>query len=323
MRTNVFVFSLIIFIFLGMFLYEATDGFGDVYKVPIPLKGSLQNPAWSPDGRSILFTHFRDGYNKGEAALFIFDLETRILKLLVKDGSENVNLPGAAWNKNTNNIVFSSSRESHDEIYIISSNGFPGDEIQITKRPDKMAYEPSFSPSGGWIVFESHEVDVEEEGIITKYRIDKSTPYISLTKKGQDCRQPNWSPRGDCIVYQRLSNARWDIWITDPKGVSHKKITNGPGDKTDASFSPDGKRIIYSADGENLTYANLFITSLSGEGSVRLTFHKTGYDGAPAWSPDGKRVIFESCEGQPEESHGTTIWIIGIPKELLGGRYEH
>ena len=41
MRTNVFVFSLIIFIFLGMFLYEATDGFGDVYKVPIPLKGSL------------------------------------------------------------------------------------------------------------------------------------------------------------------------------------------------------------------------------------------------------------------------------------------
>jgi TolB protein len=158
----------------------------------IPLRGSLQNPAFSPDNKSIVFTRFTNGYNIEPAEIYKFNLNTEKLTLLVSNGSGNINLPGASWNNGK--IVFASTREPHDEIYIISENGISGEEIKITNRTNNVAYEPTFSPDGKWIVFESHILDMETGGIITKYKIDGSSSYIELTAKGDDCRQPNWSP---------------------------------------------------------------------------------------------------------------------------------
>lgn len=285
----------------------------EAYKVNISESGSLQNPAWSPDSTSILFTRFRNGYNEEPADLFIIDLVNNSTKTLVSDGSGNINLPGSVWNSITHKIVFSSSREPHDEIFIIDENGNPGDEIKITDREDKVAYEPSFSPDGQWVVFESHKLDVEGNGIITKYKIDGTESYQSLTDIDDDCRQPNWSPAGNLILYQKFADGQWDIWVMNTNGTNHTKVTSGAGDKTDASFSPDGQWIVYSSDEGELEFANLFIIPVSEGNSMRVTYHD-GYDGAPSWSPDGNKIAFESCSGDPDGSVGTTIWIIDVPE---------
>jgi tricorn protease-like protein len=122
--------------------------YDNAYKINIPIDGSKQNPAFSPDGKSIVFTRFRGGYNKEPADIMIINLETNEIDTLVMDGSANVNLPGACWNSLNNNIVFSSSREPHDEIYVIEDTGQPGDEIQVTERSDYMAYELHFPRRG-------------------------------------------------------------------------------------------------------------------------------------------------------------------------------
>jgi TolB protein len=281
------------------------------YNVNIPVDGSLQNPAWSPDGNSLLFTRFTDGYNLEPADLFVADLGSRSIRTLITDGSGNVNLPGSSWNALTRKIVFSSSREPHDEIYLVDDSGGPGDEIKITEREDLVAYEPSISPDGLWVVFESHKLDVEDNGMIVRYRIDGSMPYQNLTNPQDDSRQPNWSPTGDKILYQKFSDGQWDIWIMNSDGTDHQKVTNGSGDKTDASFSPDGKWIVYSSDQSGLEFANLFITSVQNGNAIRITRYE-GYDGAPSWSPDGKKIAFESYPGDPDDSSGTTLWIIDV-----------
>ena len=120
----------------------------DAELINIPLEGSLQNPAFSPDGKAIVFTRFRNGYNEEPADLFIYNFENSELTTLVSDGSANVNLPGSSWNSSTGKIVFSSSRDPHDEIDQISFDGSNGDETRITTRSDYMAYEPTFSPDG-------------------------------------------------------------------------------------------------------------------------------------------------------------------------------
>jgi len=289
-------------------------------KLKINAKGSVQNPAWSPDNNYIVVTNFLNGYNTDPADIIIFDMNNETIIKLVANGSANVNLTGSAWNGLIHKIVFSSSREPHDEVYMITETGTAGSEVKITERSDKMAFEPSFSPDAAWIVFESHITDVEGNGVITKYKTDKTSSYIELTGVNDDCRQPNWSPSGDLILYQKNENGQWDIWVMDTIGSNKSKVTSGKGDKTDASFSPDGKYIVYSSNEGGEKYANIYIVPSVGGTSVRVTKSES-YDGAPSWSPDGKKIIFESSFYDPEkptlwtpaDPDGTKIWIINSP----------
>lgn len=283
------------------------------YQLSISDAGSLQNPAWSPDDGSIVFTRFINGYNEEPADLMIFDLRSGVSRLLVSDGSGNINLPGSCWSPITHEIVFSSTREPHDEIFVIDEDGDPGDEIRITEREGEVAYEPSFSPDGQWVVFESHELDVEEDGIIYKYKIDDTEPYQMLTDLDNDCRQPNWSPSGEHILYQQFSKGQWNIWLMNTDGANKRILTSGEGDKTDASFSPDGDWIVYSSDEGGIEFANLFIAPVAGGKSIRVSDYN-GYDGAPSWSSDGRTIVFESYPGDPDDSSGTTLWAIDVPE---------
>ncbi len=314
----VFIFAIPIFIVITSLIgceiinSQREDG---AWEINISESGSIQNPSWSPDGTEILFTRFRSGYNEEPADLLIINLETTSVRTLVSDGSGNINLPGSSWNSLLHKIVFASTRDPHDEIYIIDDNGKTGDEIRITNRNSEVAYEPSFSPDGQWVVFESHQLDVEGYGIITKYMIDGSQMYQPLTDEIDDCRQPNWAPAGNLILYQKFFEDQWDLWTMNIDGSSKKRVTSGNGDKTDASFSPNGQWIVYSSDEGDLEFANLFIIPVSGGESIRITQYKNGYDGAPSWSPDGTKIAFESSEGDPDESGRTSLWIIDVPKD--------
>ena len=278
----------------------------------IDLKGSLQNPAFSPDGKTIVFTRFKKGYNKGEADLYLYNLNTKELKPLVSDNGTNVNLPGSSWNPVINAIVFSSERgDSHDEIYMIAATGNSGDETQITKRSDKQCYEPSFSPDGEWVVFESHPADVEDQGIITKFKLDGSSGYIDLSSSSENLKQPNWSPAGDKILYQKQAeNDQWDIWIMDTAGTGKTQITFN-GESTDACFSLDGNWIFYSSGGEDIKVANIFKIPASGGTPTQIT-KSDDYDGAPSVSPDQTKVAFEGYPKDPDKKKGTKICVIGI-----------
>jgi len=274
----------------------------------IPLNGSLQNPAFSPNGESFVFTRFINGYNLDPAEIYEYDPSSEQLTLLVSDGSGNINLPGSSWNNNK--IIFASTREPHDEIYLISENGEPGDEIQITDRPNKVAYEPTLSPDGEWTVFESHVLDEEDNGIITKYKIDGSSQYVELTAHEDDCRQPNWSPNGDKILYQKQENDQWNIWIMNTDGTDEIQVTSNIGNCTDASFSGDGQFIVFSSDFD-VDIANIYKITSDGNELTKLT-NFAGYDGAVSISSDNSKLVFESINDDPDECSGTKIVLLDL-----------
>lgn len=283
--------------------------------VEIILDGSVQNPAFSPDGTQLLVTVWRGGYNLGPADLVVAPLDGGEPWVLVADGWDNVSLPGSAWSAGANAIVYSSTEDPHDEIWAVEVAG-THETRRISLHDDEVAYEPSWSPDGDEVVYELHPLDVEGEGRIARSPTGadeeaNTAAEVFLTPAGEDCRQPNWAPAGDLIVFQCTEDGgeSWTLWVADPDGDDRRALQTGPLNATDASFSPDGRWVVFSGD-DGESSADVWAVRVEGDELERLT-EDPGYEGAPSWSPDGMQIAFEASEGDPDGGR-TIVRLIDI-----------
>jgi tricorn protease len=82
-----------------------------------------------------------------------------------------------------------------------------------------------------------------------------------------------------------------DLWLVTEAGGIARKLTNHPGGEALAKFSPDGKRIAFTASYDGNT--DVFVMPSEGGEPKRLTFHPAN-DAVVDWSPDGKWIYFRS-----------------------------
>lgn len=85
-----------------------------------------------------------------------------------------------------------------------------------------------------------------------------------------------------------------DLWLvaTDGSGTP-RKFTATRGGESGASWSPDGRRIAFSARRDGDEAPQIYVLDLAGGEAQRLTSVFTGAR-APQWRPDGKAVLFVS-----------------------------
>ncbi len=292
------------------------DGAEPIYVPDSP--ASAQNPAFSPHGQTLLFTLFHGGYNNGPAGLYLLPWAGGVpAALLDEAGHDSVNLPGSCWNAATSRITFASDRQDTDEVWTMADDG--SDLFRVTHHTTTGYFiEPSFSPHGQWIVFEADTgaPEDQQQGSIWKARADgtKLTQLTDGPGGGTDDRQPNWSPTGDRILFQRRTPGSddWNLYTMAPDGTDIRQVTTAPSSDADASWSPDGGWVVYSSDYGGLPMPNIFVVSAEGGTPIRVTYDDAHEDGAPSWSPDGKWIAFESHLAQDEETPAS-IWRIAAP----------
>jgi Tol biopolymer transport system component len=82
----------------------------------------------------------------------------------------------------------------------------------------------------------------------------------------------------------------------DADGSDILRLTSDVGRETDPQWSPDGRRIVYSA-GAYPGNSALFIIDADGSNRRQLTsppLERWSYsDFGPAWSPDGRWIVFD------------------------------
>ena len=169
-----------------------------------------------------------------------------------------------------------------------------------TVTTDISVSDPSWSPDAKTLAFSGVEYD--ENG-----NVENSSIYVVAADGSIDHRigpgsEPDWSPRGDWIVY--LSNpARTGgcagIWKMHSDGTGNSPVVpayedagacTGGGDQP--SFSPNGKRITYvSADRRSIYTIGL------GGNHRKLVYRDARVKSSPVFSPDGRRIAYSTPGG--------------------------
>ena len=98
---------------------------------------------------------------------------------------------------------------------------------------------------------------------------------------------PRWSPDGKYLAFQSDRSGRDEIWISDPEGVSPKKVSNADNEKGAIVWAPDSKTLLYTAADKRLhSYA-----VDTGQTAV-VTTSDVNRIGSVSVSPDSKWVAF-------------------------------
>jgi TolB protein len=320
MRTNLMMAGLLAgAMIMGSLAASATTRGDGAILFPIAgITGSAQNPCWNPTETQLIFTNFETRYNVGNAVVRTAAIPSGKLDLALSPAqNQSVNLPGQCQSASLHLVALSSDVPGPDEIYVAPTAG--GSIRRVTNRGGALAWEPSLSPKladgSTWITFESH-TNGNSPGEIWKVNVN-GTGLVRLTS-GHDDRQPQWSPQGDRILFQRYfpGPGTWDVYTMLTDGSTLVNVTNDPStDDTDPSWSPSGKWIVYSSDSPDIAIANLFVIPSAGGKRVQVT-HYVGYDGAPGWSPDGNWIAFESAPSDPDNSGNSKIWAIRAPNGI-------
>lgn len=157
------------------------------------------------------------------------------------------------------------------------------------------AYEgdPQYSKDGKKIVFVR-----EQNGIGHIWIMDvDGTNQRQLTNGLEYDESPALSPDGSKVVFSRSVNdpkfrpgtgVASEIFVMSVDGSGQRRLTDNERSDGGASFSPNGKGIIYSYSSESE-----YIAYMGIQGS---DIRRIGAGSSPAFSPDGQRIVYVSGE---------------------------
>ena len=229
-------------------------------------RGNNVTPAWTPDGKRIIFASDRFG--------------TREIFLMNEDGSGVSEIKTAvAGNKLTPSMSYDLSRiafaaenprTGHPEIWMVNADGTV--PRQLTDTPKASAGPtwslfPRFSLDDSKILYASTQSGSSQIWIMNGNGSGKRQLTNGVAKNCPDANAPNWSPDGKHIVFWAGYETRYgEIWTMDADGTNPKQLTHQPApiSSDNPAWSPDGSKIIFDT---NRSRSNVEIWIMDANGS--------------------------------------------------------
>ena len=205
--------------------------------------------------------------------------------------TNGTNQDAPAWSPDGKKIAFSFDQA----IWIMNADG--SNQKQVF---DSIIWdgEPFFNDDGSKIYFASELVSPIFSQFISIHVVDADGYNRKQLTNGADMRSPAVSPDGANVVYISKLSGNYDLRMMDADGSNIVGITDAPADEFAPAWSPDGKSIIFSSEGD------IWTTDRNGIRIKQLTDDEF-INGDPFFSPDGSKIVFTS-----DRSGNSDIWLM-------------
>lgn len=268
------------------------------------------HPAWSADGKTVLFVRSREPARRLEPSDVFSSYEGGdVWSLDVASGREALLIRDASYpsfSPDGNHIAVDASWGGPRRIWMVDERGRNAQQITSDQSEASAHIAPRWSPDGKRIVyqhvertrFDIHVVDVSNR------QTTRVTDDLLLDIN------PVWSPGGRHIYFSSYRSGGVNVWRVEvtaagvPAGVP-RQITSGAGQDVQISIDREGKRLAFTTLRQN---ADLWIASLDGtgvHGEPRPLLGTTREDSRGSWSADGNWVAFNS-----DRTGEMNVWIV-------------
>lgn len=259
--------------------------------------GNEYYPRVSPDGKYLLYSLEEKG-SSGDFGSFLSTGSTssKKYKVVRKEIGSPVTNPllndasDANWYPDGKNIVFSYRKPSQPVIVKTNFEGIGLNYISQSAMGNDDA-NPSALNDGNTVLFTT--------------LIGANRTICSMDNNGgkftkiTDGDRISINPvNGNIITYNLKVGNNSQIFLLDIKTGSKTQLTSGEYNNRDASFSKDGKWIVFSSNRENpsLNKYHIYIMKTDGTDLKQLTSGETT-EGEPNWGPSGEIFFYSNAGG--------------------------
>jgi len=319
----------------------------------------LNSPAWTPDGNYIVGRkHFTSTRSLGAGEQWLFHTSGGAGLQLTKKKNEQQDQGQPVFSPDGKTLYFSEdmsggstfqyNKNPHDLIYAIRALDLETGTVTNVVATPGGAVSPAPSPDGTRLAFVKR---IREKSVLHVLELDsgRTRPlWDGLSHDQQEAwavfgPYPNmdWTPDGKAIV----AWAQGKLWRVDAEtgapteipftaqveqtvteALRADQVLDGafftPHTIRDVATSPDGRSIVFHAVG------SLWTKRLPNGKPERLTTQDTHYEYTPAFSPDGRKLLYTTWSDadlvaivERDLGTGTTRTLTSEPGFYYGPRY--
>jgi len=252
-------------------------------------------PAWSPDGKRLLFVAADSGFRQ----VFLRDMATGNERRITSGARDAIQ---PAWSPDGRHVVYVRAAQDGGKLEPSDVLGTYGDRSEVLlrnlesgaeRRLVDNAFNPVFSPDGKRLAFDaalggSRRLWVTDSGGRNPQQLtNDSTETVEHVA-------PRWSPDGKRLAFRRVQKTKSDILVVDVDAKTTTWITDDNIADLDPAWAPSGGAVYFSSvrgGGVNIWRIAVGTDGRAAAPAQQVTTG-AGDDREVSVSPDGRRLAF-------------------------------